>query len=345
MTARIGTLPLAAALLVAMALGAQRAEASTYLGSPDTSADPDAYACAACPAGTSMGFRQFALRGATVEAPEDGVLVAASVHAKRIAGAEQPRIAVLRPADEESAGMTIVGSAPLPVSSPAGAVHEVEDLHLPVQRGDAIGFLFAAGEVDLGMRMRPRPDGAVQSFAQPCEPCGMDGGTGMELLLDALVEPDVDEDGLGDESQDPDGGGLGLDWEDDWFADFEEGDEFDEDIFDDASPAARRRLRLLDADRRPRGQGATLLLRVPKAGRLAAAITRPADRLTGEGPFLTILTGDMKVRRAGRVRLRVDSTTPGARVLARRPKLRTKVVVSLLPRKGSLKVLMRSARL
>ena len=27
---------------------------------------------------------------------------------------------------------------------------------------------------------------------------------------DALVEPDVDQDGLGDESQDPDGGGLGL---------------------------------------------------------------------------------------------------------------------------------------
>jgi hypothetical protein len=40
----------------------------------------------------------------------------------------------------------------------------------------------------------------------------------------------------------------------------------------------------------------------------------------------------------------VNSTTPGARVLARRPRLRTKVVVSLVPRKGPLKVLMRSAR-
>ena len=291
-----------------------------------------------------MGFQQFALRGATVEAPEDGVLVAASVYAKRIAGAAQPRIAVLRPADGNGAGMTIVASAPLPVSSPAGALHEVEDLDLQVKRGDSIGFLFTAGEVDLGMRMRPRPDGAVQSFVQPCGPCGMDGGTGVELLFDAVVEPDVDEDGLGDESQDPDGGGLGLDWEDDWFDDFEEGDELDEDLFDDASPAARRRLRLLDVDRR-RGQGATLLLRVPKGGRLSAAVTRPADRATGAGPFLTILTGDMRVKRAGRVRLRVDSTTPGARVLARRPRLRTKVVVSLLPRTGPLKVLMRSARL
>ena len=151
----------------------------------------------------------------------------------------------------------------------------------------------------------------------PCDPCGIDGGTGVELLFDAVVEPDVDEDELGDESQDPDGGGLGLDWEDDWFDDFEEGDELDEDLFEDAAPVARRRLRLLDVDRR-RGGDATLLLRVPRAGRLSAAITRPGDRLTGAGPFLTILTGDMRVKRAGRVRLRVNSTAPGARLLARR---------------------------
>jgi len=344
MTARIGTLPLAAALLAAMAFGAQRADAASYLGSPDTSAAPDAYACAGCPAGTSVGFRQFALRAATVEAPEDGVLVAASVHAKRIAGTAEPRIAVLRAPEDSSESATIVDSAPLPVSSPAGALHEVGNLHLRVRRGDSIGFLFAAGEVDLGVRMRPRPDGAVQSFTLPCDPCGMDGGTGMELLLDAVVEPDVDEDGLGDETQDPDGGGLGLDWEEDWFEDFEEGDELDEDFFDDESRGARRRLRLLDVDRRP-GRGARLTLRVPKAGRVAAAITLPADRRTGAGPFTTILTGDTRARRAGRVRLRVAPTVPGARVLARRDRVRTKVVVSFIPRNAPLRLLMRSARL
>ena len=262
MTARITTLPLAAALLVAMALGAQRADASAYLGSPDTSADPDSFACAACPAGTSMGFMQFALRDATVEASEDGVLVAARAREADRRGA-QPRIAVLRAADDDGVGMTVVGSAPLTVASPSGALNEIDNLHLPVEPGDSIGFLFAAGEVDLGMRTRPRPDGAVQSFAPPCDPCGMDGGTGVELLFDAVVEPDVDGDAMGDESQDPDGGGLGLDWEDDWFDDFEEGDELDEDLFEDAAPQARRRLRLLDVDRR-RGGDATLLLRVPR---------------------------------------------------------------------------------
>ncbi len=342
MTIRRALLP--PALLVTLLLGAQRAEAATFLGSPDTTAAPDAFACAACPPGTGVGMQQFALRGAEVEAPEDGVLVSASVHAKRIAGAEPPRIAVLRPGDD-GVGVTVVASAPLPVSSPAGAMHEVEGLNLPMQAGDSIGFLFTPGEVDLGVRGRPRPDGAVQSFATPCAPCGMDGGTGTELLFDGVLEPDVDADGLGDESQDPDGGGLGLDWEDDWFEDFEEGDELDEDFFDDDSPAARRKLKLLDVDRR-RGGSATMLLRVPRAGRVSAAITLPANRRSGAGPFLTILTGDMRVKRAGRVRLKLDSTTPGARVLGRRPKLRTKVVVSLLPRSTSpLKVLMRSARL
>ncbi|MET0762785.1 MAG: hypothetical protein ABWZ63_10700 [Thermoleophilaceae bacterium] len=343
MAIRAHILTLAAALLLAVLLHPGRAAATTYLGSPDTSAPRQAFACAGCPAGTDMGFRQFALRQSEVEAPEDGVLVAASVDAKRIAGSEHPRIAVLRPKDD-GVGVSVVDSAPLPVSSPAGALAEVEDLHLRMKRGDSVGFLFRAGEVDLGVRMRPRPDGAIQSFTRPCEPCGMDGGTGVELLFDAVMEPDVDEDGLGDETQDPDGGGLGADWEDDWFDDFDEGDELDEDFDARAGSAARRRLRLLDVDRRRDG-GANLLMRVPRAGQLSAAITLPANLRTGAGPFLTILTGDMQVKRAGRVKLRLDSTMPGERVISRRPRLRTKVVVSLLPRMRPLKVLMRSARL
>ena len=43
--------------------------------------------------------------------------------------------------------------------------------------------------------------------------------------------------------------------------------------------------------------------RVPRAGRVTAAVTLPAVRRTGAGPFQTILTGDKLVRRAGRVRL------------------------------------------
>jgi hypothetical protein len=342
MCVRAGLLSLAA-LVLALSLGAARVDASTTLGSADTTAAPDAFVCAMCPAGTSLGFAQFALRDAAVQAPEDGVLVAASVQAKRIAGGEPPRIAVLRPTEDGTASVTVAGSAPLPVSSARGSLHRVEGMHLPVQRGDSVGFLFRAGEVDLGVRMRARPDGAIQSFSLPCEACGMDGGTGVELLFDALVEPDVDEDGLGDESQDPDGGGLGLDWEDDWFEDFEEGDELDEDLEEGASRRERREIRLLDADRRSGGR-ASLLLRVPRAGRVSAAVTLPANRRTGAGPFQTILTGDRRVRRGGRVRLRLAATPRGARILERRRRVRTKVVVAYFPRRASLTLLMRSAR-
>jgi hypothetical protein len=341
MYARLGLLSLAAVL--ALSLGAARADASTTLGSPDTAADSNRFACATCPRGATLGFAQFALRDAAVQAPEDGVLVAASVRAKRMAGGEPPRIAVLRPVDDDTR-VRVVASAPLPVSSPRGAVHRVDGLHLPVQSGDSVGFLFRAGEVDLGVRTRPRPDGAIQSFLLPCDPCGMDGGTGAELLFDALVEPDTDADGLGDESQDPDGGGLGMDWEDDWFDDFEEGDELDEDFDDDASRRERRQLRLLRVDRRSGGRG-SILLRVPKAGRVSASITLPANRRTGAGPFRTLLTGDMRVRRAGRVRLRLDATPRGARVLERSRRVRTKVVVAYFPRRTTLTLLMRSARL
>jgi hypothetical protein len=345
MTARLRSLSLAAALLAALTVGASRADAATFLGSLDTSATPDSYACAGCPAGTGVGFRQFALRQAAVETPEDGVLVSASANARRIAGTEPPRIAVLRPADDDGVNLAVVASAPLPLN---GDVSRVDDLHLPMRRGDSIGFLFRAGEVGLGIRNRPRPDGAIQSFSDPCSPCGMDGGTGAELLFDGVVEPDVDQDGLGDETQDPDGGGLGLDWEDQWFEDYEAGDELDEDFAGDLddSPRARRvprDLRLLQSARLRNGR-ATLLISAPKRGRLSAQVTLPGNRRTGAGPFTTILTGEMRVKRAGRVRLRLDATPAGRRILAKRKRVRTKVVVAYFPRKSTLSLLMQSAR-
>ncbi|MFA9272679.1 MAG: hypothetical protein ACEQSX_18405, partial [Baekduiaceae bacterium] len=153
-----------------------------------------------------------------------------------------------------------------------------------------------------------------------------------------------DLDGLGDESQDPDGGGLGMDWEDDWFTDFEEGDQLDEDVVGETVPARRQRLKLLDVDRLP-GQRAMVLVRVPSAGRLRAAITLPVNQRTGAGPFLTVLTGETRLKRPGRIWLHLGSTPRGARELARRGTTRTKAVLSLRPMRARQKVLMRSVRL
>src|SRR5215211_1296201 len=105
-------LPLAAALIAALTVGASRADAASFLGSQDTSATPDGFACADCAPGLDVGFRQFALRQATVEAPEDGVLTSAGVNARRIAGVEAPRIAVLRPG-ADGVSLSVVASAPL----------------------------------------------------------------------------------------------------------------------------------------------------------------------------------------------------------------------------------------
>jgi hypothetical protein len=92
----------------------------------------------------------------------------------------------------------------------------------------AAALLFAVPLGAQAAAARPTNDGAIRSASGPCEPCGMDGGTGSELLFGAAVEPDVDVGGIGDESQDPDGGGLGSDGQDDWFDDFAEGDDLDE---------------------------------------------------------------------------------------------------------------------
>jgi hypothetical protein len=340
MAFRLAVTALAAVLVPALSPGTERADAAIVLGAPDAAAPPAGFACAACKAGSAMGFRQLALHGATVEAPEGGVLVSARAYAKRIAGSEAPRIAVLRPADGITA--TIVDSAPLPVSSRGGALHEVGDLHLAVEPGDSLGFLLRAGQVDLGARKRPTPDGAVVSFALPCGPCGVDGGTGTELLLSGTLEPDYDGDLLGDESQDPDGGGA--------FLDEAFGEPLDEAIYDDEQPRRARRgpLRLVRVTRGHAG-GATLLLATPRAGRLTATATAPARRRRRSTPAgtarRTIALGRARAVRAGRVRLRLRPSRAGRRLLARRVRVRTRLVVGFDPARGRRQELTRALRL
>jgi hypothetical protein len=334
--------PLLVLAAVPVLLAAEQAQAAVTLGSPDSSAAPDAFACevARCPPGQSVGFRQFALQGATVTAEESGVLVSARVYAKRIAGAEQPRIAVLSPAEGDEIGVTVGKFAPLPVVSRGGAVHEVQDLHLPVTEGDALAFIVPTGQVDVGVVNRPRPDGAVQWFSEPCEPCHMDGGTGTELLFEGRIEPDFDDDGLGDETQDPD---AGFDFEmldDEWLDDWD--DELDED--EEAAPRrGRRSFQLLGLALAPNGDP-VLKLRTPRAGRVSGNVTTSAGRWDIVAAARTIGAGEARSRRAGPVRLRLKLSRSGHRLVDRRGRLRARVVVSIRS-KSTLQVAMRRIRL
>ena len=322
-------------------LAAEQAQAAVTLGSPDPSAAPDAFACemAGCPPGQSVGFRQFALQGAAVTAEESGVLVSARVYAKRIAGAEQPRIAVLSPAAGDDIGVTVGAFAPLPVVSREGALHEVRDLHLPVTAGDSLGFILPTGQVDLGVRTRRRPDGAVQWFSEPCGPCHMDGGTGTELLFEGEIEPDFDEDGLGDETQDPDAG-FGFDeLDDEWLDDWD--DELDED--EEAAPDRRRRFQLLGLALAPNGDP-VLKLRTPRTGRVSGNVTTSAGRWDTGVVARTIGAGEARSRGAGQVRLRLKLYRSGRRLVDRRGRLPARVVVSIRSR-STLQVAMRRIRL
>lgn len=326
-----------AVALLAAAVAAGPSEAATTLGSPDTSVTPDRYRSVS--AGTAVGVRQFALQGSLVEAPAGGVLVSASASAKRTTGTENPRIAVLRPV-AGGIGATVVASAPLSVTSRQGAVTSVADLHLAVEPGDSLAFVFRRGEVELGVRNRPRPDGAVVTFALPCAPCGTDGGTGDELLFDGSIEPDVDGDLLGDETQDPDGGGLDSFAGDDGDLFFDEGFG-DEPTGEDEPPAAKRpkRLRLIKSTPRRDG-GVSLLLAIPKAGRLSAtasvAAPQPprAPSTAAAGARLTLASARSRVKQARRVRLELATSRAGRRLLERRGPMRALVSVSFRPATG-----------
>ena len=309
------------AVLVALALGAAPAAADTTLGTLDPAGPPQGYvSCSGCSAGGAGGLRQLALQGATLEAPEPGVLVSARVYARRNGGSEPPRIAVVRPT--EGIAAEIVDSAPLPVSAPGGRLEEVRDLHLPVEPGDSIAFLVRGGEVAVGTRTRPQPDGALVTFALPCAPCGVGGTTGVELLLEGTVEPDEDGDLLGDETQDPDGGGLFEEEEEEPFDE----EELEELESEDDSPAARSgRLRLLRFVAERDG-GATLILAAPRRGRLAGVAT------TGRGR--RVAAGRARVPSPGRVRLELNPLREARPLLARPGPLPARVLVRFRPRAG-----------
>ena len=178
--------------------------------------------------------------------------------------------------------------------------------------GDSIGFLLPSGQVDLGLRTRRQPDGAVQWFVEPCGPCHMDGGTGRELLLEARIEPDEDEDLLGDESQDPisawpdeESEQLEEDEYDDWF------DELESDEEDEPASTRAKRLRLRDLDR---AQNGNLFVRVgsPGYGRLGGIVTTSAGRWDIGVPR-TIGTGERRAKCTKKVRLRLRLSRPAGR--------------------------------
>lgn len=164
----------------------------------------------------------------------------------------------------------------------------------------------------------------------------------MELLFNVVVELDVDVDALGDESQDFDGGGLGMNWEDDWFEDYDDGDGFDLD-FDEDVLCCVGCLWLLGVER-CKGRVVVFVLCVPCVGLISAVVTLFGDRWIGVGLFLMFFMGMKIVVHVGKVCLCVWVMELGVKLLVRCVWLCIKVVVLFVLCSGLLKVLMHSVR-
>jgi hypothetical protein len=118
---------------------------------------------------------------------------------------------VIRPGADAAQGSTGAGTSP--TGDPVGDTTTSFALNpgLPIKAGDGIGLELGTGEQvnlhyesepyvgDLNLWNPPLTDGAALR-----EPSAV--FYYQELLLQATIEPDADRDGLGDESQDPDGG-------------------------------------------------------------------------------------------------------------------------------------------
>jgi hypothetical protein len=190
---RVGATAVLAFVLVWIGLAVPvSAPAAVTLGS-DLSTGGSA---TSCPFGDCTVV-QTSLPGRQVASPIDGVVVRARV---RNANSTAPvRFRIVRPA--AAGAFTGVASAETPGYA-CTAICTVS-LRLPIAAGDHVGVDGASGST-IGTRSTPGAAMAIWSpFLADGETRAATASIGdLELLMNADVEPDADEDGYGDESQD-----------------------------------------------------------------------------------------------------------------------------------------------
>ena len=188
---------MAAALTASGAWGAQSSQAAVTLGS-DLAAEPDILL--GC--GNPCLRVQDVLPGRTLVSPFDGVIVRWRARVGAGTDAVSIRIRVVRRFDADQ--FTVVSSSGLePI--PAGAGTYTFPAQLPIRSGDQVG---GEAEEDLEIVWGVDVMGAQLLTYVPSPPDGGmtpapdTAGEESELTLNVDVEPDCDDDGLGDETQD-----------------------------------------------------------------------------------------------------------------------------------------------
>ncbi|HEY7255839.1 MAG TPA: hypothetical protein VH476_04070, partial [Solirubrobacterales bacterium] len=196
---------LAPALVLAMLAAAAPANAAMTIGPhplPERSAVLGT-------AGATI-FTTNVLPGAELTSPIDGVIVRWRVlrgEGKGALSADKISLRVLKPtsiADRYTAeGTSSAHDVPSSTEEPDGKIW-VFPTQLPIEAGETIGLGTTAGEFSarkkIGAsflaRVNPLADGKSATFEEGFE-------TDYFVEVNADVEPDCDEDGLGDETQDP----------------------------------------------------------------------------------------------------------------------------------------------
>lgn len=129
-----------------------------------------------------------------------GVIVNWKVRIGASVGTHPVRLRVLR-------GNTAVGSGPVETLPATAGIHSFA-ARVPVQAGDVIGFDQLEPKYLAGVQyIRTTAPGAQMGFWIPAlgegetrDPFAL--GSDIELLMNATIEPDADNDGYGDETQD-----------------------------------------------------------------------------------------------------------------------------------------------
>jgi hypothetical protein len=183
-------------LVLTGAIGASQAAAATEFGSNCAATSGESGL-------TVLGVSQSPAEPLSVAAPANGVITRwkSTIGVPIPPGILQVTLQVYRPAGPNL--FTLVGqSASMPVNSGVNSF----STRVPVQTGDRLGFFGTAGAETVGLFCETGQPADVMGYTEA--PPSL-GGTalfetvpGFRVPLSAVIEPDADNDGFGDETQD-----------------------------------------------------------------------------------------------------------------------------------------------
>ena len=152
---------------------------------------------------SDTSFLQTISAGAPYAAPHDGVITTWRFQAPA-SGTDLLKFKVGRPAGDRR--FRVVGESGL--TDPAPGTLNSYSIQIPVLAGDVIGFYWNAGNTDAGENVLCSK--SVEGYAQQINKGDVAASTtaifgqelDFQLDISAILDPDCDKDGLGDETQD-----------------------------------------------------------------------------------------------------------------------------------------------